>query len=170
MPEYLRKMIKVIFLPIFWRKLSGAFMDLIVRNVLAIQKLEFLGKDVGIAPSARFGYPEHIAIGDFSDLSSHVHVYAGANSRIKIGKNTLIGPFAFITSDAFSKSRFQPTEVHSGHEADIFIGDNVRIGAHSIILPGVTIGNNVSIGAGAVVTKDIPDGKIAVGNPARIIN
>ena len=38
-----------------------------------------------------------------------------------------------------------------------------------IVLPGVTIGDNVIIGAGSVVTKDIPDNKIAYGNPCRII-
>lgn len=51
----------------------------------------------------------------------------------------------------------------------VIIGDNVWIGGGVIILPGVTIGNNVVIGAGSVVTKDIPDNKIAYGNPCRII-
>ena len=40
---------------------------------------------------------------------------------------------------------------------------------NSVILPGVTIGNNVVIGAGSVVTKDIPNNRIAAGNPCRII-
>ena len=43
------------------------------------------------------------------------------------------------------------------------------IGGNTVILPGVTIGNNVVIGAGSVVSKDIPDNKIAVGNPCRVI-
>lgn len=43
------------------------------------------------------------------------------------------------------------------------------IGGGVQILPGVTIGNNVVIGSGSVVTKDIPDGVIAVGNPCRVI-
>jgi len=49
------------------------------------------------------------------------------------------------------------------------IGDNVDMGANSVIIGKVVIGDNVIIGAGAVVVKDIPSNSIAVGNPARII-
>lgn len=51
----------------------------------------------------------------------------------------------------------------------VLIKDNVYIGNNTMIMPGVTIGNDVIIGAGSVVTKSIPDGKIAAGNPARIV-
>lgn len=49
------------------------------------------------------------------------------------------------------------------------IGNNVFIGAKSLILPNVRIGNNVIVGAGSVVTHDIPDNVVVAGNPARII-
>jgi acetyltransferase-like isoleucine patch superfamily enzyme len=49
------------------------------------------------------------------------------------------------------------------------IGRAARIGGGSVLLPGVTIGANAFVGAGAVVTRDVPDGAIVVGNPARII-
>ena len=48
------------------------------------------------------------------------------------------------------------------------IGANVWIGAGAVIVPGVTIGDNSVIGAGSVVTKDIPEGVVAVGNPCRV--
>lgn len=51
----------------------------------------------------------------------------------------------------------------------VTIKNNVYIGNNCMIMPGVTIGNDVIIGAGSVVTKSIPDGKIAAGNPARIV-
>ena len=51
----------------------------------------------------------------------------------------------------------------------IIIGDNVYIGNNAMILPGVTIGSNVLIAAGAIVTKNVPDGVVVAGNPARII-
>lgn len=50
------------------------------------------------------------------------------------------------------------------------IGNNVFIGANSIILPGVNIGDNSIIGAGSVVTKNIPENVVVAGNPARIIS
>lgn len=51
----------------------------------------------------------------------------------------------------------------------ITIGDDVWIGGNVVILPGVTVGSNVVIGAGSVVTKDVPSGVIAAGNPCRVI-
>ena len=51
----------------------------------------------------------------------------------------------------------------------VTIGNNVWIGAGSVILPGVTIGDNTVIGAGSVVTKDIPANVVAVGNPCRVM-
>lgn len=51
----------------------------------------------------------------------------------------------------------------------IEIKDNVMIGAHSVILPGVTIGANSMVAAGSVVVKDVPDGVIVGGNPAKRI-
>lgn len=50
------------------------------------------------------------------------------------------------------------------------IGNNVFIGAGSVVLPGVTIGNNVVIGANSTVTHNIPDNSVAVGSPARVIS
>lgn len=50
-----------------------------------------------------------------------------------------------------------------------FLGNNVYVGANSVIIGDVHIGNNVKIGAGTVVTKSIPDNCVVVGNPARII-
>ena len=51
----------------------------------------------------------------------------------------------------------------------VHIGNRVWIGAGAIILPGVTIGDDTVIGAGSVVTKDIPAGVVAVGNPCRVL-
>lgn len=49
------------------------------------------------------------------------------------------------------------------------VGENTLIGAGSVVLPRVKIGSNVVVGAGSVVTRDIPDGVVAFGNPAKII-
>lgn len=49
------------------------------------------------------------------------------------------------------------------------VGENSFVGANSIIMPGVHIGKSCVIGAGSVVTKDIPDGVVAAGVPAKVI-
>jgi maltose O-acetyltransferase len=64
-----------------------------------------------------------------------------------------------------------PVERASGREfgSPITIADDVWLGGGVIVLPGVTIGRASVIGAGSVVTKDIPPGVVAVGNPCRVL-
>ena len=59
---------------------------------------------------------------------------------------------------------------HQSNGRPIMIGRNVFIGARSIILKGVKVGDGAIIGAGAVVTRDVPAGQIAAGNPAQIFS
>ena len=51
----------------------------------------------------------------------------------------------------------------------VTVGDNVWIGGEAILCPGVTIGADTVIGSGSVVTRDLPPGVIAVGNPCRVV-
>jgi len=51
----------------------------------------------------------------------------------------------------------------------VTVGDDVMIGAGAVVLPRLRIGNRALVGAGAVVTRDVPDGAVVIGNPARII-
>ncbi len=85
---------------------------------------------------------------------------------IEIGNNVTLAPRVHILAhDASTKEHLGYTKV-----ACVKIGNNVFVGAGSIVLPGVAIADNVIIGAGSVVTKDVPEGMIAVGNPARVIS
>lgn len=85
--------------------------------------------------------------------------------HIVIGDNVVLAPRVHVLAhDASTKVFLNYTRV-----ANTKIGNNVFVGAGSIVLPGVTIGNNVVIGAGSVVADDIPDGSVAVGNPARVV-
>lgn len=52
----------------------------------------------------------------------------------------------------------------------ISVGNNVMIGVNSLIMPGVNIGSNVIIGGNSVITKDVPDGAIVAGSPAKLIS
>lgn len=85
--------------------------------------------------------------------------------HIKIGDNVTLAPRVHILAhDASTGLILSKVRV-----ANVEIGNEVFVGAGSIILPGVHIGNRVIIGAGSVVTKDIPDNSVAAGNPARVI-
>jgi len=81
---------------------------------------------------------------------------------IEIGDNVTIAPKAIILAhDASTKSILGFTKI-----GRVIIGNNVFIGAGSIILPNVIIGSNVIIAAGSVVTKNISDNSVVAGNPA----
>ena len=85
---------------------------------------------------------------------------------IEIGDNVTMAPRVHILChDATTKPFLGYTKI-----GRVTIGDNVFVGAESVVLPGVTIGNNVVIGANSTVTHDIPDNSVAVGSPARIIS
>lgn len=82
---------------------------------------------------------------------------------IEIGDNVTMAPRVHVLChDASTKQFIGYTKI-----APVKIGDNVFIGAESVILPGVTIGNNVIIGANSTVTHDIPDNTVVCGTPAK---
>lgn len=91
---------------------------------------------------------------------------------ISFGDNVHVASdVCFITHDitVFMLQHITPEKQYKARVGEIIIGDNVFIGARSIILYNVKIGNNVVIGAGSVVTKDIPDGVVAAGVPCKPI-
>ncbi|WP_027856233.1 sugar O-acetyltransferase [Marinobacterium jannaschii] len=86
--------------------------------------------------------------------------------RISIGDNVLIGPGCHIyTAEHPQDAEARRSGLTRGQAVNI--AEDVWIGGQAIILPGVSIGRGAIIGAGAVVTRDIPAGHKALGNPAR---
>lgn len=84
---------------------------------------------------------------------------------IEIGDNVTIAPRVHILChDASTKIYLGYTKI-----ANVKIGNNVFIGAESVILPGVKIGNNVIVGANSTVTHSIPDNSVVAGTPAKVI-
>lgn len=84
---------------------------------------------------------------------------------IEIGDNVTMAPRVHILChDASTKTFLNYTKI-----GRVTIGDNVFIGAESVVLPGVTIGSNVIVGANSTVTHDVPDGSVVAGSPARVI-
>ncbi|MBR2888838.1 MAG: acyltransferase [Oscillospiraceae bacterium] len=84
---------------------------------------------------------------------------------ITIGDNVTFGPRVQILAHDASTCR----ALGYAKIGRVTIGNDVFVGAGSIVLPNTTIGDNVIIGAGSVVTKDIPAGKVYAGNPAKEI-
>ena len=105
-------------------------------------------------------------------LGSNIYANAGLklvdDTHIYIGDCTMIGPNVVI---ATAGHPIDPTLRGKGlqYNLPVRIGRNCWLGAGVIVMPGVTIGDNSVIGAGSVVTKDIPSGVVAVGNPCRIL-
>ena len=102
------------------------------------------------------------------------HVYANFNltlvddTHIYIGDHVMIGPNVTIATAGHPIDPDLRRDV-AQFNIPVHIGNNVWIGANSVVLPGVTIGENSVIGAGSVVTKDIPANVVAVGNPCRVL-
>lgn len=84
---------------------------------------------------------------------------------IEIGDNVTLAPRVHVLAhDASTKRALNYAKI-----GRVTIGDNTFIGAGSIILPNTRIGSNCVVGAGSVVAKDLPDGTVAAGNPARVL-
>lgn len=84
---------------------------------------------------------------------------------IEIGDNVTMAPNVHVLChDASTKAFLNYTKI-----GRVTIGDNVFVGAESVIMPGVTIGSNVVIGANSTVTHDVPDNTVVAGAPAKQI-
>jgi maltose O-acetyltransferase len=86
---------------------------------------------------------------------------------VRIGSFTLFGPAVQI----YTPMHPMNAELRRAREfgKPVEIGSDVWVGGGAIILPGVRIGSGAVIGAGSVVTRDIPSGTFAAGNPCRVV-
>jgi maltose O-acetyltransferase len=113
----------------------------------------------------------------FCDYGSNIHlgerVFFNFNCvvldvcAVTIGSFTMFGPAVQIYTATHPMNAEQRRQQEFAKP--IVIGSDVWVGGGAIILPGVTIGSKSVIGAGSVVTKEIPDGVFAAGNPCRVI-
>ncbi|HYE49456.1 MAG TPA: sugar O-acetyltransferase [Azospirillaceae bacterium] len=86
---------------------------------------------------------------------------------VRIGSFTLFGPAVQIYTPLHPLNAELRRREEYGKPVEI--GSDVWVGGGAIILPGVRIGSRAVIGAGSVVTRDIPDGVFAAGNPCRVV-
>ncbi len=90
------------------------------------------------------------------------------DTHIYVGDCTMFGPNVTVATAGHPINAELRAQGYQ-YNMPVHIGRNCWIGAGAVILPGVTIGDDVVIGAGSIVTKDIPSGVVAVGNPCRVL-
>jgi len=136
------------------------------RARLLRELLGSVGDDVVIRPPFRCDYGSHITIGAGTFVNYDCVMLDCA--PIAIGAACQIATAVQLLTPTHP---VDPGPRRAGWEAaePITLGDNVWLGGGVIVCPGVTIGGDTVVGAGAVVTRDLPAGVVAVGNPARVL-
>lgn len=102
------------------------------------------------------------------------HIYANFNLTLVDDTDIFVGDYVMFGPNVTVATAGHPVDPELRRQVaqfnmPIHIGNNVWIGAGSVLLPGVSIGDNSVIGAGSIVTKDIPANVVAVGNPCRVL-
>lgn len=125
-----------------------------------------VGRNPRVTPLFYCDLGFNIFIGD--DFYSNYNLTILDCAKVTIGNNCYIADNVGIYAVGHPTDRLL-RRVDIEYGAPVVIGDDVWIGGHSVINPGVTIGDNVVIGSGSVVTRDIESGVVAAGNPCRVI-
>lgn len=149
--------------------------DMERRAPMLKEQLGSFGQSFVVSP-VMWEYGKHIHLGDGVLINFDCIFLDGAD--IRIGDGTAVAPrVQFLTAghpvDPVERVTRDPeTGIANGGitiNKPITVGKDCWIGAGAIILGGVTIGDGTTIGAGSVVTRDIPAGVMAAGNPCRVI-
>ena len=111
------------------------------------------------------GTPRYICPSVDFDGKGYSHTYIGDN--VVISKDVLILNHDYSITCGLRSIGEQIGESEAYWLKEIIIGNNVFVGARSVLLPGTKIGDNCIIGAGSVVKGEIPDDSIVLGNPAK---
>jgi maltose O-acetyltransferase len=137
-------------------------MKMTIKGLITRIKYFFKYRNIDTNP-VRTHRKNGVVIGENVQLLN-AHIDWNHGFLIRIGNNVTITNATILAHDA-------STHIFMGYSkvGGVDIGDNVFIGYGSIILPGVNIGNNCIVGAGSIVSKDVPDGSVVAGNPARVI-
>ena len=143
-----------------------------------------ISDDAVIGPNSRIGnfvfIRDHTTIGDHCTIGS----YSDIEGEVRIGDFVSLQSGCYLTrgvvieDEVFCGPRVTTmNDKHISHRRPSLIFDRraprimraARIGGGAVLCPGVTIGENAFVAAGSVVTRDVPDGAMVMGNPARIV-
>ena len=115
---------------------------------------------------------DNVSVGTHSIVEHHVQI----GNNVRIHSNAFIPEFSVLEEDSwvgpsavFTNTPYPLSADAKEHLKGPHLLPGAKIGANATLLPCVTVGRNALVGAGAVVVRDVPDGKVVVGNPARII-
>jgi acetyltransferase-like isoleucine patch superfamily enzyme len=122
--------------------------------------------------NVHFRYPlvienaETVEIGDNVSLAPYIHIWGSGG--VKIGSNTMIASHVaiFSVTHDYNEKNMHETIITQ----PVVIEENVWIGTHAIIFPGIKIGRGAVIGAGALVNKNVPENTIFYGIPGAVRN
>jgi len=130
-----------------------------------IKSFRSCGKNPTIFMPIVISEPENVEIGDDVSLAPFVHIWGGGG--IKIGHRVMIASHTAITSltHDYCHMRMYGTIIKKA----IVIEDDVWIGGHCVVLPGIIIGKGSVIGAGSIVTRNVEPNAIMAGVPARLL-
>lgn len=184
--EYTREQLQVLFS----RFRSGEDpLDALLRRVILRALLKRVGSNLEVGPGVVIQHPETMEFGDLVRLGAQAIVLGRFDGTCRIGSHVWIGPQAYLDARNLVMEDYVGWgpgarilgSVHVGEPVDVpiittdllikpvVIGRGADIGVNVVVLPGVRVGANSIVGAGAVVTRDIPDGCIAAGVPARVL-
>lgn len=136
------------------------------RDEILVELLGEVGEDVVIRPPLRCEYGTRVTVG--AGTFANFDLLMLDVAPITIGSACQIATRVQLLT---ATHPIDPGARRIGWELaePIVVGDNVWLGGGAILCPGVTIGNDTVVGAGAVVTRDLPDGVVALGAPARVL-
>jgi maltose O-acetyltransferase len=122
-------------------------------------------KQIYIEPPFHCDYGYNLFLGP--NVYFNVNCVVLDAAKVTIGANVFVGPGVHIYTASHPLAMEARRKVQNAQP--VTIEDDCWIGGNTVICPGVTIGKGSVIGAGSVVTKNIPEGVLAVGNPAQVI-
>jgi putative colanic acid biosynthesis acetyltransferase WcaF len=122
-----------------------------------------IGKSVIIRPSVHIQFPWKVSIGDFSWIGDDVVLYS--LGEIEIGKNVVVSQKSYLCTGSHDYQE----EAFPIYTQKIILEDECWLATDVFVAPGVTIGRGCLVAARSSVYKDMPEGMLCIGNPAKVI-